>query len=224
VDDEPQIRNALQFSLERAGYDVKGATNAQDALSLLNYFLPDLVLLDLTLPDMDGIDLLYHWRQDPRTNLMPVIILSGRTEERYRVGGLRSGADDYITKPFSRNELLARIESIFRRSNSANLKEVIEFNGLKLDTRNIQVTANDEIIKTGPIEFRLLRLFMAQPNRVHTRSEIIDRVWRREDYVEPRAVDVQIRRLRRLLESTGFDECIQTVRGVGYRFSKYQEA
>jgi two-component system phosphate regulon response regulator PhoB len=150
--------------------------------------------------------------------MMPVIIVTGRGEERDRVNGLRAGADDYVTKPFSRDELLARIESVLRRVSPGDSKEVIEINGLRLDSASIRVTARDQPVRVGPLEFRLLRHFMAQPNRVHTRDEIIDHVWRSKEYVDPRAVDVQIRRLRRLLEDVGYAECIQTVRGIGYRF------
>jgi len=136
------------------------------------------------------------------------------------VSGLRAGADDYITKPFSRDELLARIETVFRRASPGAANEVIEINGLRLDSASIRVTARDKPVRLGPLEFRLLRHFMVQPNRVHTRDEIIDRVWRSKEYVDPRAVDVQIRRLRRLLEDVGYAECIQTVRGMGYRFAE----
>ena len=153
---------------------------------------------------------------------MPVVIVSARAEERDRVNGLRSGADDYIAKPFSRDELLARVATVLRRASPADAREVVEINGLRIDSASIQVTAKDQPIALGPLEFRLLRHFMTQPNRVHTRDEIIDHVWRSKQYVDPRAVDVQIRRLRRTLEDVGYAACIETVRGVGYRFTEQQ--
>jgi two-component system phosphate regulon response regulator PhoB len=218
VDDEAPVRDVLRFSLERAGYTVASANTARQALVELDNYLPNLVVLDLGLPDMNGLQLLQGWRLEMRTRTMPVIVLTGRGGERERVAGLRSGADDYMTKPFSRDELLARIETVLRRAvpNSAN--EIIEINGLRIDSASIRVTAGMQPVKLGPLEFRLLRHFMMQPNRVHTRAEIIDRVWQSKDYVDPRAVDVQIRRLRRLFEEVGYGDCIQTVRGIGYRF------
>jgi len=150
---------------------------------------------------------------------MPIVVLTGRTEERDRINGLRSGADDYIGKPFSRDELLARIENVLRRAAPTAGREIVEINGLKVDSVSIRVTARDRPLRLGPLEFRLLRYFMTQPNRVHTRDEIIDHVWRSNEYVDPRAVDVQIRRLRRVLEDVGYDHFIETVRGIGYRFA-----
>jgi two-component system phosphate regulon response regulator PhoB len=224
VEDEGPVRDVLRFSLERAGYNVTGAANARSALSELDFFLPDLVVLDLGLPDMSGLELLSGWRSDERTRTMPVVVLSGRGEERDRIAGLRSGADDYISKPFSRDELLARIETVLRRAAPSDAKDIVEVNGLRLDNASIQVTADGRPMRLGPLEFRLLRHFMTQPNRVHSRDEIIDRVWRSKEYVDPRAVDVQIRRLRRLLEDVGYDHYIETVRGMGYRFSEQQRA
>ena len=221
VDDDAPVRDVLRFSLERAGYVVEGAASGRNAMRELDNYVPDLIVLDVGLPDVDGLDLLHSWRREERTRAMPVIILTGRGDERDRVSGLRAGADDYVTKPFSRDELLARIETVFRRASPGEAKEVIEINGLRLDCASIRVTARDKPVRVGPLEFRLLRHFMTQPNRVHTRDEIIDRVWRSKEYVDPRAVDVQIRRLRRLLEDVGYAECIETVRGMGYRFAEH---
>jgi two-component system, OmpR family, phosphate regulon response regulator PhoB len=220
VEDEAPVRDVLRFCLERAGYRVEGSATGRNAVRELDNYVPDLVVLDVGLPDMSGLELLHGWRTQDRTRGMPVIIVTGRSDERDRVNGLRAGADDYVTKPFSRDELLARIESVFRRAAPAANKEVIEIHGLRLDSASVRVTANERPVRLGPLEFRLLRHFMTQPNRVHTRDEIIDRVWRSKEYVDPRAVDVQIRRLRRLLEDVGFAECIQTVRGIGYRFAE----
>lgn len=220
VDDETPVRDVLRFCLERAGYTVQGAASARNALRELDNYLPDLIVLDVGLPDISGLELLHGWRHEERTRTIPVIILTGRGDERDRVGGLRAGADDYVTKPFSRDELLARIESVLRRVSPRDSAEVIEIKGLRLDSGSVRVTANERPVQLGPLEFRLLRHFMTQPNRVHTRDEIIDRVWRSKEYVDPRAVDVQIRRLRRLLEDVGYAEYIQTVRGMGYRFAE----
>lgn len=219
VEDEPPVRDVVRFCLERAGYNVEGALSGRQALNVVNGYLPDLVVLDLGLPDIDGYQLLQGWRHESRTRSMPVIILSGHCAERDRIVGLRLGADDYMTKPFSRDELLARIENVLRRTAPDEAREIIEIDGLRLDSLCITVTANERPLKLGPLEFRLLRYFMSQPNRVHSRDEIIDRVWRKKDYVDPRAVDVQIRRLRKLLEGVGYAECIETVRGIGYRFA-----
>lgn len=224
IEDEAPIREVLRFSLERAGYQVVGASTARGALSELDHFVPDLVLLDLGLPDMSGLDLLQGWRHDDRTRAMPVVIVSGRGSERDRVAGLRCGADDYVNKPFSRDELLARIATILRRTARGNPEEVVEINGLRICSASITVTAANRPVRLGPLEFRLLRYFMTQPNRVHTRDEIIDHVWRRKEYVDPRAVDVQIRRLRRMLEDVGYDRHIETIRGLGYRFAAQPSA
>jgi two-component system, OmpR family, phosphate regulon response regulator PhoB len=220
VEDEAPVRDVLRFCLERAGYVVEAAANARSALRELDSYVPDLVILDVGLPDMSGLQLLNGWRHEERTRGMPVIMVTGRCDERDRIVGLRSGADDYVSKPFSRDELLARIETVLRRVSPNETKEVIEINGLRIDSASIRVTAKDRPVRLGPLEFRLLRHFMTQPGRVHTRDEIIDRVWRSKEYVDPRAVDVQIRRLRRMLEDAGYAECIETVRGIGYRFAQ----
>jgi two-component system phosphate regulon response regulator PhoB len=222
VEDEAPVRDVLRFSLERAGYRVTGTATARGALGELDHFVPDLVLLDLGLPDMGGLELLHSWRHAERTRGMPVVVVSGRTDERDRITGLRSGADDYISKPFSRDELLARIETVLRRASQGSSDEVVEIDGLRIDSASITVTAASRPLRLGPLEFRLLRYFMTQPNRVHTRDEIIDHVWRRKEYVDPRAVDVQIRRLRRLLEDVGYAHYIETIRGLGYRFAAQQ--
>jgi two-component system phosphate regulon response regulator PhoB len=219
VEDDAAVRDVIRFSLERAGYSVTSVPNASNARSALGYRLPDLVVLDLVLPDMNGIELLQSWRHEERTRRLPVIILTGRADERDRIVGFRAGADDYMVKPFSRDELLARIEAILKRVSPADAEEVVEINGLRLDSASVRVTANRKPVPVGPLEFRLLRFFMTQPNRVHSRGEIIDHVWRSKSYVDPRAVDVQIRRLRRLLEDFGYDQYIETVRGVGYKFT-----
>ncbi len=219
VEDDAAVRDLLRFCLERSGYSVRSAPNAYHALGEVHGYLPDLVLLDVVLPDISGLELLRSWRKQERTRMLPVIVVTGRSDERDRVGGLRLGADDYVTKPFSRDELLARIESVLRRAAPGSDKEIVEIDGLRLNGATIRVTAHNHTLKLAPLEFRLLQYLMTQPNRVHSRDEIIDRVWRSKEYVDPRAVDVQIRRLRRLLEDVGFNRRIETVRGVGYRFA-----
>src|SRR5262245_54041719 len=160
VDDDGAVRDVLRFCLERAGYLVTAAANARAALCELDHFVPDLVLLDLGLPDVNGLELLHGWRRAERTRGMPIVVVTGRTDERDRITGLRSGADDYIGKPFSRDELLARIDSVLRRAAPTATREIVEINGLKIDSVSIRVTARDRPLRLGPLEFRLLRYFM----------------------------------------------------------------
>lgn len=221
VEDDRAIRQLLAFILKPAGYTVMEAGDAASAGDEMNRAMPDLVLLDWQLPDMDGLRLLKMWRGDELTARVPVIMVSARMTEADRVAGLRAGADDYIVKPFARDELLARVQAVLRRTAAApgNIPEVREFRGLALDVRSLRVSAGGRSLPLGPIEFRLLNLFMSQPERALTRAQIVDRVWRSNVYVDERTVDVHIRRLRAVLHATGHDELIQTVRGVGYRFS-----
>lgn len=221
VEDERAIRQLLSFVLGPAGYEVVEAPDAMSAIDEAARSHPDLVLLDWQLPDMDGLRLLKLWRADESTARLPVIIVSARTAETDRVTGLRAGADDYIIKPFSRDELLARVHAILRRAalHGSAAGETRDMGGLVLDVRSLRVTANDRPVALGPIEFRLLNLFMNQPDRAMSRAQIVDKVWRSDAYVDERTVDVHVRRLRAALEPSGHDRFIQTVRGVGYRFS-----
>ena len=221
VEDERAIRQLLSFILRPAGYDIIEVADAISAIDEAGRLNPSLVLLDWQLPDMDGLRLLKFWRADEITARMPVIMVSARITEADRVAGLRAGADDYITKPFARDELLARIHAVLRRAaaSQGGVPEVREFHGLAIDVRSLRVTAGDRTVTLGPIEFCLLNLFMSQPERALTRSQIVDRVWRSNAYVDERTVDVHVRRLRFALEPTGHDGLIQTVRGVGYRFA-----
>jgi two-component system phosphate regulon response regulator PhoB len=221
VEDERAIRQLLLFILRPAGHDIIEAPDAMSAIDEVGRSCPDLVLLDWQLPDMDGLRLLKLWRAEETTSTMPVIMVSARIAEADRVTGLRAGADDYISKPFSRDELLARIHAVLRRSGHgrSGSTEIREIAGLVLDVRSLRVTANDKPVALGPIEFRLLNLFMAQQDRAMTRPQIVDKVWRSDAYVDERTVDVHVRRLRAALEASGHDRLIQTVRGVGYRFS-----
>jgi two-component system phosphate regulon response regulator PhoB len=221
VEDERAIRQLLAFVLKPAGYEIIEAADAVSAMDSVSRSAPDLVLLDWQLPDMDGLRLLKFWRADEATTRLPVIMVSARISEADRVAGLRAGADDYVIKPFSRDELLARMQSVLRRAaaSQAGVPEIREYGGLAIDVRSLRVTANQRSLQLGPIEFRLLNLFMSQPDRALSREQIVNRVWRTNAYVDERTVDVHIRRLRSALEPTGHHEFIQTVRGVGYRFA-----
>lgn len=225
VEDEPAIRQLLKFILKPTGFETLDAGDAMTAMHEVSHSPPRLVLLDRQLPDMDGMRLLKLWRSDEATARLPVIMVSARITESDRVAGLRAGADDYIIKPFSRDELLARVQSVLRRSGSGlggninGIPEIREIAGLALDVRSLRVTANAKPLPLGPIEFRLLNLFMSLPDRALSREQIVDRVWRGNSYVDERTVDVHIRRLRAQLEPSGHDRLIQTVRGVGYRFT-----
>jgi two-component system phosphate regulon response regulator PhoB len=221
VEDERAIRQLLSFTLKQAGFEAIEAPNAMTAIDEAARCYPELVLLDWQLPDMDGLRLLKLWRADEPTARMPVIMLSARITEGDRVAGLRAGADDYITKPFARDELLARIEAVLRRADAPKngVPNVRECAGLELDIRSLRVSADKKPLKLGPIEFRLLNLFMSQPERAMSRAHIVSRTWANNVYVDERTVDVHVRRLRAALQPTGHDRLIQTVRGIGYRFT-----
>jgi two-component system phosphate regulon response regulator PhoB len=222
VEDHKPLRSLLSFLLSNAGYETAETSDAMAALDEATRQPPDLVLLDWQLPDMEGIKLLRLWRADEATAQIPVIMVSGKADEVDRVAGLKAGADDYVTKPFGRDELLARVQAVLRRAASPREAgpELRRFEGLCLDARSLRLTAGDRELHLGPIEFRLLNLFMGQPERVLTRAQIVDRVWRMNAHVDERTVDVHIRRLRLALAPAGYDGCIQTVRGVGYRLSR----
>jgi len=222
VEDHKPLRSLLSFLLSTAGYETFETSDAMSARDEASRQQPDLVLLDWQLPDMDGLKLLQMWRSDEATAQIPVIMVSGRADEGDRVAGLQAGADDYVTKPFSRDELLARVQAVLRRSSAPRDgdTDLRGFNGLSLDLRSLRVTAGGRPVHLGPIEFKLLNLFVSHPDRVLTRSQIVDRVWRINAHVDERTVDVHVRRLRKALEPTGHDECIHTVRGVGYRLSR----
>lgn len=219
VDDEPAICDMLTLALETAGFRCLQAGNAQQALSLLVDQRPQLVLLDWMLPGMSGIELARRMKRDDRLQDIPVIMLTARSEEDSKVQGLESGADDYITKPFSPRELISRIRAVLRRTQTLSDKRVLEANGLLLDPASHRVSTADHIIDMGPTEYNLLAFFMTHPDRAYTRPQLLDQVWGGNVYVEDRTIDVHIRRLRKALEASGHDTLIQTVRGTGYRFS-----
>ena len=218
VEDEQPIRAMLSFNLGRAGYDVRPAGDGRQARAALADGHPDLVLMDWMLPDISGLELTRQLKRDPSTREIPVIILTARVAEDDRVAGLDSGADDYIVKPFSQRELLARIRAALRRSTVAE-GEVVTAGQLKLDAATHEVTVNGAAIALGPTEYRLLEFFMHHPDRVYSRPQLLDRVWGGNVYVEERTVDVHITRLRKALTPHGCDRLIRTVRGAGYRFS-----
>jgi two-component system phosphate regulon response regulator PhoB len=218
VEDEVAIRDMLAFNLGRAGYEVLPAGSGSEARASIADRYPDVVLMDWMLPDVSGLELTRQLKRDPETREIPVIMLTARVEEDSRVAGLEGGADDYITKPFSPRELLARIKAVLRRGSPAK-DEVVIVENLKLDARSHRVSVNDTDVALGPTEYRLLRFFMHHPDRVFSRAQLLDRVWGGNAYVEERTVDVHIRRLRKALTPCGYDKLIQTVRGAGYKFS-----
>lgn len=220
VEDEPAIQELLAFNVAQCGYRVLQAYHAEEALSLINRALPDLILLDWMLPGMTGIELARRLRADQRTHNIPIIMLTARIDERDKILGLESGADDYITKPFSPRELMARIRAVLRRRMPQMSDEALMVEGLELSPLTHRVSANGVNVDLGPTEFRLLHFFMTHPERVYSRAQLLDQVWGDHIFVEERTVDVHIRRLRQTLESTGLDALVQTVRGSGYRFSK----
>ena len=218
VEDEAPIREMIAFHLSRAGYETLEAPDCRSARQLLADEQPDLALVDWMLPDMSGLELTRTLKRDENHEDLAIIMLTARTDEFDKVAGLEGGADDYVTKPFSPRELIARIQAVLRRS-SASDKEIISAGSLELDTAGHRVSANGDEIKLGPTEYRLLKFLMTHPDRVYSRSQLLDRVWGANVYVEERTVDVHVRRLRKALAEEAADDYIQTVRGAGYRFS-----
>lgn len=219
VEDEPAIQSLIEINLRRSGYAVALAADAQTAQTVINDTLPALVLLDWMLPGISGIEFARRLRRDARTKSLPIIILTARSEESDKVDALEGGADDYVTKPFSSRELMARIKALLRRHAPHSTDDLIKIDELLLDPVSHRVSAGDETINLGPTEFRLLHFLMAHPERVHSRAQLLDRIWGDGVFVEERTVDVHIRRLRAALEASRCDDMIQTVRGTGYRFS-----
>ncbi len=219
VEDEPAIQELIFAALQHAGHRVMRAYSAEEAVPLVNGTLPDVVLLDWMLPGMSGIQFARRLRGEERTRDLPIIMLTARGEEQDKVAGLDAGADDYLTKPFSPRELVARIKAVLRRRAPQMTEDCVEVEGLRVDPVTHRVTGNGRQLDLGPTEFRLLHFFMTHQERVFNRTMLLDQVWGDHVFVEERTVDVHIRRLRAVLESTGHDRLIQTVRGSGYRFS-----
>ncbi len=223
VEDEPAIQELLALNITQAGHNAIRALSAEIAQDLMRETIPDLILLDWMLPGMNGLDFARKLKADALTKNIPIIMLTARGEEYDKVRGLELGADDYVTKPFSPRELNARIKAVLRRRAPQMTDDPIEVHGLRLDPTTHRVTGNQKTIDLGPTEFRLLHFFMTNPERVHTRSQLLDKVWGDRVFVEDRTVDVHIRRLRNALSISRHEDLIQTVRGAGYRLSAQQD-
>jgi two-component system phosphate regulon response regulator PhoB len=219
VEDEPAIRDMIVFGLKRAGYGVREADSCRAAREALADRIPDLMLVDWMLPDMSGLELTRMVKRDQNTADVPIIMLTARAEEGDKVLGLENGADDYVTKPFSPRELVARINAVLRRGGTVSLANVIEFDSLRLDQQSQRISVQDKILPLARTEFRMLQFFMSRPERVFSREQLISRLWGNDTNVEDRTIDVCIRRIRMALEPYGLDHYIQTVRSAGYRFS-----
>jgi len=223
VEDESAIAELIAINLRHAGFEVTLAASADQAQAAVDRVLPDLVLLDWMLPGQSGLALAKQWRSQARTRELPIIMLTARGEEADRVTGLDAGADDYLAKPFSPKELMARMRAVLRRKAPEALDTLIEIGGLRLDPATHRVTRNVEgvnrEVKLGPTEFRLLHFFMAHPERVHSRAQLLDRVWGDHVFIEERTVDVHVKRLREALQPVNSATLIETVRGAGYRLT-----
>ena len=218
VEDEPDIRELLDFTISRSGHSVVEAENAEDALRVLDRGIPELIIIDWMLPGMDGIDLAKKLRSDELTKELPIIMLTARGEEADKLRSFEVGIDDYVTKPFSPKELMARIKALLRRTGTPEDNTLLVA-GIKLDLTGHRLYINDTKVSIGPTEFKLLELFMRNPNRAFDRGQLLDRVWGRSVYVEERTVDVHVLRLRKILKPSGRDHIIETVRGFGYRLA-----
>lgn len=219
VEDEPAIQELLEFNVKQAGFQVMRAEDADSAWRQIRSTKPDMILLDWMLPNTSGVVLAKQLRADAATRDIPIIMLTARGDERDKVLGLESGADDYMTKPFSPRELMARIRAVLRRHIPQMSDETVSMGGLELSPASHRVTAKGAVLELGPTEFRLLHFFMTHAERVYSRTQLLDQVWGTQVFVEERTVDVHIRRLRAVLEPLGMDGLVQTVRGSGYRFS-----
>jgi two-component system phosphate regulon response regulator PhoB len=220
VEDEVAIAELIAINLRHAGFEVTLAENADQATVAVDAVLPELVLLDWMLPGQSGVALARRWRADARTKELPIIMLTARADETDKVAGLDAGADDYLTKPFSTQELLARIRAVLRRRLPEALDSAVEVGGLRLDPSTRRVTRGTVDLKLGPTEFRLLHFFMTHPERVHSRAQLLDRVWGDHVFIEERTVDVHVKRLREALLPAQCAHMIETVRGAGYRLSQ----
>lgn len=223
VEDEPAIRDMVAYALRKGEFEPVTASDGREAQAAIAERVPDLILLDWMLPGTSGLELARRWRREVLTRDVPIIMLTARGEENDRVGGLEAGVDDYVVKPFSARELLARIRAVMRRSREDDEDGSVQVGGLRIDGAAHRVFAEADgqstAIHIGPTEYRLLHFFMTHPDRVYSRSQLLDHVWGGSVYVEERTVDVHIRRLRKTLEPHGLDGMVQTVRGAGYRFS-----
>jgi two-component system, OmpR family, phosphate regulon response regulator PhoB len=219
VDDEPAIRDMVAFALRKDNYEPMQAADSREAQEAISTNVPDLILLDWMLPGTTGLELARRWRRDEMTRHIPIIMLTARGEEDDRVSGLEAGVDDYVVKPFSARELLARIKAVLRRSREDEEDGSVLVGELRIDGAAHRVYAGDQSVHLGPTEYRLLHFFMTHVDRVYSRSQLLDYVWGGSVYVEERTVDVHIRRLRKALDPFKLEDMVQTVRGSGYRFS-----
>lgn len=219
VEDEPEVREMVSRVLSRDGFDMLTAADAAEGYQRISEQVPDLLLVDWMLPSSSGLDFVRRCKRDELTREIPVILLTARAEENDRLQGFETGADDYVTKPFSPRELAARIRAVLRRTSGQDNEGVLTAGAMRLNSISHRLYINDEPVDIGPTEFRLLRFFMSHPERVYSRAQLLDNVWSREVFVEERTVDVHVLRLRKLLKPYGCADTIQTVRGVGYRFS-----
>lgn len=217
VEDEPGIQELLKFNLTQAGHRITVTGDAEQALQFLRHGLPDVILLDWMLPGDSGVTLAKRWRASERSKPVPIIMLTARIEESDKVQGLDAGADDYVTKPFSTHELLARIRAVLRRRAPEIVNDQVQVGDLTLDAATYRVSHQGRELKVGPTEFKLLHFFMKHPERVHTRGSLLDRVWGDHVFIEERTVDVHVKRLRESLGEAG--KMIETVRGAGYRLT-----
>ena len=217
VEDETAIRSMINFSLSRAGFQVKEAKDVQQAKEQINNKSPDLVLIDWMLPDESGLELAKSIKQDEVTKGIGIIMLTAKAEERDKIAGFESGADDYVTKPFSQHELVARIKAVLRRTSYGEEEQLVS-GPIVIDLKSYRILIKDEEVHFGPTEFKLLKFFIMNEGRVYSRPQLLDRVWGRSVFVEERTVDVHIRRLRSILEKYDLNDAIKTVRGAGYRF------
>ena len=216
VEDEPAQREVLSYNLEAEGFDVQTADNGEDALVLIEESPPDLILLDWMMPLVSGIEVCRRLKMRPETRSIPIIMLSARSEEVDKVRGLETGADDYVIKPYSVVELMARLRAQLRRVRPATAGLVLHWGDIRLDSETHRVYRGEKVLKLGPTEFRLLSTFLEKPGRVFSRETLLDRVWGRDIYVDTRTVDVHIGRLRKALTQFGGDDPLRTVRGAGY--------
>jgi two-component system, OmpR family, phosphate regulon response regulator PhoB len=219
VEDEDAIREMLMMVLEQAGFAPIAAADAEDAQKTLDDNLPDLILLDWMLPGISGVEWARRLKKEPIYRDIPIILLTARGEEEDKVRGLEIGADDYVSKPFSPKELVARIRAVLRRSGKIQGQAQITLGDLMLDTEQHRLSIGDKQLEVSPTEFRLMHFFMTHPDKVYSRTQLLDQVWGRSVYIEERTIDVHIRRLRKILEEYGREDLVQTVRGFGYRFS-----
>ena len=224
IEDESAIAELISINLRHAGFEVTIAITADQAQTAVDGVLPDLIILDWMLPGQSGLALAKRWRSEARTRELPIIMLTARADEADKVVGLDAGADDYLTKPFSTNELMARIRAVLRRKAPEALDTVVEVGALKIDPATRRVSRGDKEVKVGATEFRLLHFFMTHPERVHSRAQLLDRVWGDHVFIEERTVDVHVKRLREALNGVQCAHMIETVRGAGYRLTQQAAA